>query len=166
MSYRTLQMPEQEMQPKQKHMTVGWRETISMPALGLNGFRAKLDTGALTTALHATQISRRVIDGKPWVEFLPDHEDLEGSDYCLLPLLHSRMIKNTSGIPEARFIVATTLEIGDRKGRVEVSLTDRSDMKYPIIIGRSAMRLLRLTVDPSRSWLQSKRTADRRKTKG
>ena len=75
-----------------------------------------------------------------------------------MPILHTRRITNTSGIPEERFIIATTLRIGDRKGRIEVSLSDRSDMRYPIIIGRSALRLLRLTVDPSRSWLFSRTT--------
>lgn len=144
---------------RQKTM-IGWRETVSLPDLGLRTFRAKIDTGALTTALHATGISRIDVNGKPWVEFLPDHGSLAETTLCRLPILHTRKITNTSGIPDERYIVATTLQIGDLKGRIEVSLANRSDMTFPIIIGRSAMRLLRLTVDPSRSWLQTSRTAD------
>jgi hypothetical protein len=76
-----------------------------------------------------------------------------------MPILHCRKITNTSGIPEERFIVATVLEIGARAERIEISLTDRSDMTFPIIIGRSAMRVLRLSVDPTRSWLRSTRSS-------
>ncbi|WP_089233643.1 ATP-dependent zinc protease family protein [Tropicimonas sediminicola] len=139
---------------------IGWRETVSLPDLGLMTFRAKIDTGALTTALHASGISRIEVGGKPWVEFLPDHGSLVDTSLCRLPILHSRKITNTSGIPDERYIVATTLQIGEHRARIEVSLADRTDMTFPIIIGRSAMRLMRLTVDPARSWLQSPRIAD------
>ncbi len=149
-----------------KKMMIGWRETISLPDLGIHQFKAKIDTGALTTALHATNITRLEIDGREFVRFLPDHGVLEDVEECTLPALHRRNITNTSGIPEERFIVATVLQIGTRRARVEISLTDRSDMKFPIIIGRSAMRVLRLTVDPSRSWLQSERSGTKKeKTK-
>lgn len=137
---------------------IGWRETISLPEIGMNQFAAKIDTGALTTALHATNIMKIRVEGRSWVQFVPDHGVLQSAERCMLPILHTRAITNTSGVPEDRFIVATTLKIGSNTARVEVSLTDRSDMKYPIIIGRSALRLLRLTVDPSRSWLVSKST--------
>ncbi len=140
-------------------LTIGWRETVSLPDLGIGRFPAKIDTGALTTALHASDISCAEADGRQWVQFMPDHDGIHAAEQCILPVLHRREITNTSGVPEPRFIVAIALQIGTRKARVEVSLTDRSDMKFPIIIGRSALRLLRLTVDPSRSWLQSKRTS-------
>ena len=137
---------------------VGWRETVSLPDLGLEGFRAKIDSGALTTALHATNTSTLEIRNKQWVEFLPDHNLLEKPNYLALPVLHTRRVTNTGGVSEERFIVTTRLQIGDRSDRIEMSLSDRSDMKFPIIIGRSALRLLGLCIDPSRSWLQSKRT--------
>ena len=146
------------MKTRPKKLMIGWRETVSLPDVGIHRFAAKLDTGALTTALHATEMRRVRAEGRDWVEFMPDHNGLDVAHACRLPLLHRRSITNTSGVPEERFIVATTLRIGDRQERIEVSLTDRSDMTYPIIIGRSAMRLLRLTVDPTRSWLHSKRT--------
>ena len=150
------------MKSLRKKLMIGWRETISLPDLGIHRFAAKFDTGALTTALHATNISCLEAEGRHWVQFLPDHEGLDDVDHRVLPILHTRRITNTSGVPEERFIVATTLQIGPRKARIEVSLTDRSDMKYPIIIGRSALRVMRLTIDPSRSWLRSKRTAEPR----
>lgn len=140
-----------------KRLMIGWRETISLPDLGIHRFAAKNDTGALTTALHASDITCVESEGLLWVRFYPDHDGINNAEPCVLPVLHKRDITNTGGIPESRLIVSTTLQIGPRKAQIEVSLTDRSDMTYPIIIGRSAMRLLRLTIDPTRSWLQSQR---------
>ena len=142
---------------KKKRLLAGWRETVSLPDLGLTGFKAKIDTGARTTALHATNITVREVDGHPWVEFLPDHDAFDRAEVCRMPVLHTRKITNTGGVPQERLIVATRLRIGGRTERIEVSLTDRSDMKFPIIIGRSALRLLRLNVNPSRSWLLTDR---------
>lgn len=143
------------MKTKQPKLMIGWRETVGLPKLGLDQFHAKIDTGARTTALHATGISKMEVNGEPWVEFVPDHDVLKGSEICVVPILHMRGITNSSGQTEERYIIATELRIGDREARVEVSLTDRSDMQFPLIIGRTALRQMRLTVDPSSSWLLS-----------
>lgn len=132
---------------------VGWRERVSLADLGLVEINAKIDTGARTTALHASNIRRFERDGAPWVEFLSDHGRTGQTDLCTAPVHHLRKITNTSGKPEQRFIIATPLQIGARTQLVEVSLADRTEMSYPIIIGRTALRQLRLLVDPSRSWL-------------
>lgn len=126
---------------------------VSLPELNLNFLNAKTDTGARTTALHASNIVELNIAGEPWVEFIPDHNDLEEETVCKARVLHIRSITNTSGIPEERYIIATRLRIGDLDQRMEISLTDRSEMKYPIILGRTALRLFRLNVNPERSWL-------------
>ncbi len=143
------------MQKYRETQMIGWRETVSLPDFGLTSFRAKVDTGARTTALHATNIAHIEINGESWVEFLPDHNQLESVGLCTAPIHHLRNIKNTSGIPEERLIIETRLQLGNREAFVEVALSDRSDMKFPIIIGRTTMRQLSLTVNPSRSWLQS-----------
>lgn len=148
-------MPKYEILEYYGMQMIGWRESVSLPDLGLVSFRAKADTGARTTALHATNIACIEVNGQPWVEFLPDHNPLVSVNLSAAPIHHLRNITNTSGIPEKRFIIATRLRLGKREAQIEVSLTDRSDMRFPIIIGRTAMKQLRLTVDPSRSWLQS-----------
>lgn len=140
-----------------KKMMIGWHQTISLPDLGTHRFKAKIVTGARTTALHATNFSRMEVDGRQFVRFLPDHGLFDDVEERCLPIPHRRKITNTGGIAEERFIVATALQVGSRRARVEISLTDRSDMRYPIIVGRSALRVLRLSVDPSRSWLQTTR---------
>ncbi len=147
--------------PKQM---IGWRETVSLPELGLTGFAAKIDTGARTTALHATDITINEHNGKSWVEFRPDHGRMDMAEACILPVLHFRPITNTGGIPEERIIVTTLLKIGAREERVEISLSDRADMKFPMIVGRTALRILRLTVDPSRSWLHSPKPLTQKET--
>lgn len=136
-------------------LMIGWRETVSLPDLGLEQFPAKIDTGARTTAIHASDIKLYEINGDPWVEFSPDHVGLTDVDQCALPVHHKRSFTNTSGIAEERIVVISMLQIGERTERIEISLSDRTDMKFPMIVGRTALRQLRLTVDPSRSWLQS-----------
>lgn len=149
---------------KKYHETqiIGWRETVSLPDLELPLLRAKIDTGARTTALHASNIARIEVNGAPWVEFLPDHDQLGVGKVCIAPIRlcsapihHQRQIRSSDGISEERFIITTRLQLGQREAQVEVSLTDRSDMKSPIIVGRTAMRLLNFMVHPARSWLQS-----------
>lgn len=134
---------------------VGWRETVSLREMGWRNFVAKVDTGARTTAIHATQIRAYVVGETEWVEFTSNHIALGGSDTYSLPLKHYRSITNTGGVAENRAVATTTLEVGGFKAEIEVSLTDRSNMEFPMIIGRTALRALRFTVDPSRSWLQS-----------
>lgn len=134
---------------------IGWREAVTLPDLGLISLCAKADTGARTTALHATNITRIEINGEPCVEFFLDHKLFAQSKMCVVPIHHQRHIKNTSGVPEERFIITTRLQLGNREALIEVSLTDRSDMKFPIIIGRTTMRTLNFSVNPARSWLQS-----------
>ena len=136
---------------------IGWREIVSLPDLKMNYLKAKIDTGARTTALHASNISEFKIDGKLWVKFFPDHDELKSSVVCKAPVMHIRNITNTGGIPEERYIIATRLCIGELDRRIEISLTDRSGMKYPVILGRTALHLFRVNVNPSRSWLLSKK---------
>ena len=136
---------------------IGWRERVGLPDLGLDAIAAKIDTGARTSALHASRIRTFEDDGVLWVEFHPEHERLEDSRLCWLPVHDRRSITNTSGVPEERVIIRTRLRIATHTLRVEVSLSDRSDMSFPIIIGRSALRRARLLVDSGRSWLTEPR---------
>lgn len=143
--------------PFPEMMMIGWRETTSLPDLGLNDFVAKIDTGARTTALHAANINTYQHDGQTWVEFSVDHNVIETPTVHTLPVHHMREIRNTSGVAEKRIVVVSTLRVGARKQKIEISLSDRADMKYPMIVGRTALRLLHMNVNPGRSWLQSTR---------
>lgn len=139
--------------PSLKPLTsIGWREVVALPELGLDAVRAKVDTGARTSALHATDRELFTRDGRDWLRFHVPHDEAEAWD-CEAPLLGERVVKNTSGQPEARPVIETLLVLGRRRWRIEVTLADRADMKLPLILGRTAIRRRRLVVDPGRSWL-------------
>lgn len=132
---------------------IGWREHITLPSLGLDNIEAKIDTGARTTALHASRIRTFDQDGDLWVEFHPEHDRLNKVSMCRCPVKERRAITNTSGVPENRIIIRTLLLIAGHRLTVDISLADRADMAFPIIIGRTALRRGRLLVDSGRSWL-------------
>ncbi|MCI4660410.1 MAG: RimK/LysX family protein [Neomegalonema sp.] len=135
-----------------KPMVIGWREHIALPDLKIGAVIAKIDTGARTSALHAVDIEPCEIEGRAGVSFvipLDKHRLIQ----CRTPLLDERAIKNTSGQPQLRPVIATHLSLGKRRWKIELSLTDRADMKHVIILGRTAISRHNLLVDVSRSFL-------------
>jgi len=132
---------------------IGWREIASLPALGLDALRAKIDTGARTSALHAVDLEAFDSDGVPKIGF---HVPLPGRprwERCVAPIVDYRQIKNTSGEKEPRYVVETTLVLGHRHWQIEVSLANREKMEFDLLLGRTAIRGRRLLVNPSRSFL-------------
>ena len=132
---------------------IGWRENVGLPDLGLPIVHAKIDPGARTPALHASFVRRYEQDGALWVEFRPPRIGKGPTRRCRAPVHDEREITNTSGVPELRVIIRTTLMIAGRRWKIDLSLADRTKMAFPIIIGRSAIRRHGLLVDCGRSWL-------------
>jgi len=139
--------------PQREKQVIGWREQVALPELDIRQIKAKVDTGARTTALHAEQIELFDCDGKPWVRFLVPPYHGPDCHPVAAPVLDERQIKNTSGIPAARYVIHTTLVIGHYHWGIEVSLADRTEMGFDLILGRTAIRAHRLLVDPGRSFL-------------
>ncbi|MBD3728422.1 MAG: ATP-dependent zinc protease [Sphingomonadales bacterium] len=131
---------------------VGWREAVGLPELGLVGLAAKIDTGAQTSSLHALAAECFERDGQEWVRFLLDLGEGHAPRECIAPHVEHRSITSSNGVSEQRLVVKTRLVIGEFAFRTEFSLADRSDMKYPMLVGRMALRR-RFLVDPGRSWL-------------
>ncbi|MFC7048973.1 30S ribosomal protein S6--L-glutamate ligase [Emcibacter nanhaiensis] len=133
---------------------VGWEEWLSLPDLGLPAIKAKVDTGAKTSALHAFGIYEYTERGKKMVSFgvhpLPERPDIE--IHCAAPLVDKREVTSSNGQTELRHIIATTLEIGGQSWPVEISLTFRENMAYRMLLGRSALEG-RAIVDPVQSCL-------------
>ena len=132
---------------------LGWREWVSLPGLGIVSIKAKLDTGAKTSALHAWDLSLHEVDGQQWIRFRvhPMQRDKETSTVCEAPLSDRRWVTNSSGSSEHRYIITTELQIGGSRWPIELSLTNREAMGFPMIIGREAMRN-RVLVDPRASF--------------
>lgn len=132
---------------------LGWREWVSLPCLGIASIKAKLDTGAKTSALHAWDLSLRKVDGQQWISFRVHsmQQDEAASVVCEAPLSDQRWVTNSSGASERRYIISTNLQIGPNCWPIELSLTNRDSMEFPMIIGREAMRD-RLIIDPRASF--------------
>jgi hypothetical protein len=137
---------------------VGWREWISLPDLGIPLIKAKCDTGARTSALHAVDQHVFEKDGESIVHFAIPASSHHGQLSCECRVHDLRDIKNTSGVPERRVIIQTLLALGNRRWPIEVSLADREQMRFDIILGRTALKDQGLLVDPSRSFLAGKPT--------
>ncbi|WDR05857.1 RimK/LysX family protein [Devosia rhodophyticola] len=134
-------------------ITIGWREWVSLPQLGLDRITAKIDTGARTSALHASNVKVIRHLGDEFVEFIvpgAGHEQL-----CTAPLLDTRSIKNTGGKTEMRFIIQTSMMLAGRSWPIELSLADRGAMSFDLILGRTAIRRRNLLINPGRSFLAS-----------
>lgn len=128
-------------------LTVGRREIVDFPDLGLFGLTAKIDTGANTTALHCHHV--RVEDGVLYFRLLdethPEYQDTEHR----FEKFEQKTIKSSFGESELRYIIRTRIKIGKRTLRGIVSLTDRANMKYPVLIGRRLLKN-RFLVDVSK----------------
>ena len=132
---------------------IGWREIVGLSDLGIAALRAKIDTGARTSALHAVDLEVYERDGVPWVEFHVPLPREPRRKRCATRIIDERKIKNTSGVAEFRYIVETTLVLGQRHWHIELSLADREKMEFDLILGRTAIRGRRLLVNPGRSFL-------------
>ena len=132
--------------------TVGWDEWVALPKLNIPAIKAKVDTGAKTSSLHAFSIEVYGTKRRPKVRFgihpIPDRPDIEL--YCSAPLVDQRVVTSSNGDTELRCIIETTVQVGMDSWPIEVSLTNRETMAYRMLLGRSAM-VDRLTVDPTRS---------------
>lgn len=127
------------MTARQKHVKegepvlIGWRERVSLPALGVGTFTAKIDTGARSAALHATNIAQ---DDHHVTFILPLPRR---KHHCRLPLKGLRQVKSSSGHIETRAVVETDVKIGRHILKMEVTLTDRTDMGVAMLLGRSSI---------------------------
>ncbi|MGB3166359.1 MAG: RimK/LysX family protein [Alteraurantiacibacter sp.] len=139
---------------RRKLRTVGWRELVDLPELGLRGVPAKIDSGARTSSLHATILDEFTRDGENFVRFAVDYGINHVRQVCEAVHIDWRGITSSNGETQRRMIVKTPLTIGKLTFRAEISLADRSDMKFPMLVGRSSLRR-RFLVDSGHSWLQT-----------
>ena len=142
---------------------LGWREWIGFPDLGIPLIKTKVDTGARTTCLHAFSVKPFERDGSRWVRFgiHPEQNNASVEVWCEAPLKDQRVVRDSGGHEELRYVIETTLSIGQHRLQAEINLTDRDSMKFRALLGRTAMRGNYL-VDPARSFLQGRRKKKKR----
>lgn len=134
-------------------LTIGWQERVDLPLLGLTNLSAKIDTGARTSALHATEIREFERDGAPWVRFHSRFDDDTRDVDVETPVHDRRAVTNTSGVPELRVVIRTKFRIARRAWTIDLSLTERTEMTFRMIVGRTALRGRSVLVDPGRRHL-------------
>lgn len=141
------------------HLTViGLREWVALPDLGVAGLRAKIDTGASTSSLHATDIELFERDGEEWVRFTAHLGTVVQLRHrrCEAPLIALKTIKSSNGHAETRYVISTTLALGDRLWRVEFTLASRKAMRYRLLLGSKALVAGQLVVNPGLTYVQDK----------
>ena len=138
---------------------VGWKERVDLPELGLFKLRAKIDTGAQTSALHVDTVDIQTnARGAASVQFrFTERTASRGSRViaCTASLVDTRAIRSSNGDLEMRPVIRTTLTIGQKQQPVEITLTNRDDMRYPMLVGRTALRSGFL-VNPGRAHMLAK----------
>lgn len=135
---------------------IGWREWVRLPELlpdPADAVKAKVDTGARTSAIHAWDLDHFDRDGAPWVRFSlhPRQKDDRHVVVAEARLLEERDVRSSNGEIERRPVVETLLEIGAQRYPIELTLTNRDQMGFRMLVGRTAMAG-HLLVDPGRSY--------------
>ena len=141
--------------------TLGWEEWVALPTLGLPAIKAKVDTGARTSALHASVIEPFGPIEKPQVRFLiqPNPDDLSMEFTCSAPVVDRRQVTSSNGEAELRYVIQTELKCGDRTWPVEMTLTNRENMQYRMLFGRTSIAD-DMMVDPNQSFAQASLSFD------
>ena len=153
------QMAEHPNQPKPERplLVIGWMEYVDLPDFGLLELKAKIDTGARTSALHATDIETFLKGDADWVRFTTHATHGEKDTRLECPVSSKRSIKNTSGVPEERIVIRTKFRIAKRSWTIDLSLADRGNMAFGLIVGRTALKNHSIAVHTRRALLTQKR---------
>jgi hypothetical protein len=147
-------------------LVIGWREWIALPELGIAAIKAKTDTGARTSALHAEEVERFASRGKTMLSFVvhPLQRDRGLVVRCEAEQIDERLIRSSLGDQQLRPVIRTAIEIRGVIWTVEITLTRRDVMGFRMLLGRQAVRG-HLLVDPGRSYLGNKSPWKKKKKK-
>jgi len=134
--------------------TIGWREWLTLPQLGIPAIKAKIDTGARTSALHTFSLEEFTAAGQRMVRFgihpLQKRKDI--ALFCEAPVIERRRVKDSGGHIEKRYVIETRVALKNDVWRIHITLTNRDSMLFRMLLGRTAIAK-RFVVDPGRSYI-------------
>jgi len=135
-------------------LLVGWRETLSLPGLGIEEINAKIDTGARTSCLHAFKVESFTKDEALWVRFWihPMQHNTDFETVCEAKVIDERIVRDSGGHEESRYVIESEIKLGGKSWPIEITLTNRENMAFRMLLGRTAMHN-RIIVDPVESFL-------------
>ncbi|MBL1142643.1 MAG: ATP-dependent zinc protease [Proteobacteria bacterium] len=146
----------------EEKQTIGWKEWLALPELGIPAIKAKIDTGARTSSLHTYQLERFSKNGKDLVRFdihpLQKRSDI--SVGCESEVIDVRIVKDSGGHEEERFFIKTPVQLNDKSWDIEISLTNRENMLFRMLLGRTGLTSGHLLVDSSIHYALSKDMSD------
>lgn len=142
---------------KKEPTLIGWREWLSLPELGIKGIKAKIDTGARTSALHAFAVECFSENNRRMVRFgiHPIQKNTRVEKWCAAEVVDEREVSDSGGHREMRYVIYTPISLGGHTWPIEITLTNRDTMKFRMLLGRSAMTEGFL-VDPKSSYKMGK----------
>ena len=143
-----------QVQSEAPKTVIGWREWVTLPDLAISHIKAKVDTGAKTSALHAFYVTPFDRDGEPWVRFgvHPLQSSVAQVVECEARVKDVRRVTDSGGHAEMRPVIETTLLVQGEERVIELTLTDRENMMFRMLLGRSALKR-RFVVDSGKSFL-------------
>lgn len=136
---------------------LGWREWVALPDLGIAHIKAKIDTGARSSALHVESLEPYQIKGENWLMFTvqPLQKQADLLIECHAPVKDRRVVTNSGGHKQKRYVIETQLRFGQQLITAEITLTNRDTMRFRMLLGRTAMNG-HFLIDPNASYLQGK----------
>lgn len=149
--------------PKMQKLTIGWREWVALPELGIAAVKAKIDTGARTSSLHAFDVEIFRRRGKDWARFKvhPKQRNTKTTVAISAEVVDFRKVRSSTGHASRRPVILTPLEIFGQRFEIEITLADRDLMGFRMLLGRAAVRR-RFLIDPGRSYRAGRKPPRRR----
>ena len=154
------------MSTSRKPLVIGWREWVGLPDFGIPSIKAKVDTGARTSSLHADDVEEFERKGLTYVRFKVHPEQRTRREEIAVEALlkDRRYVRPSTGKRELRPVVVTTIQLLEQRLAIELTLTSRDAMGFRMLLGRQAVRD-RFVVDPGRSFLNGKRIKNSKRIK-
>lgn len=138
-------------------LMLGWREWVALPEYGITQIKAKIDTGARSSALHVETIEPYFKGEEHWLMFTvaPEQHHSDFLVECHAPIKDRRVVSDSGGHKQRRYVIETQLLFGVQLVQAEITLTNRDSMRFRMLLGRTAMHKY-FIIEPNSSYLQGK----------